>query len=359
MRVIPPEARMRMPSMRYPSRSAGTAVGLALSASVLAYGAGGVDGRLPSALSAGFVVLAGVSALAALRSLQRGSRRDAERIKVVGGSLVRLERRTAPLERRLGALERRIGSLEDAGGARHAESLGAVAGSRELMEREFARVRKECRSLDRELRRSYTQMEAFADLRALISPRAPLPPLRGWAASPDVLRMMVGWVLQARPKTIVECGSGSSSVWMGYVAEQVGATVVALEHDPRYAEASRDLVRAHGLSAVVDVRDAPLELWESGAETYRWYSSQALEGLADIGLVFVDGPPGDTGPAARYPALPLLLPRCSEQVAVFLDDAAREGDRAVSDLWAARFPEVVRTAYAAEKGLDVFVRSHA
>ncbi|WP_271220250.1 class I SAM-dependent methyltransferase [Streptosporangium carneum] len=325
------------------------ATGLALTASALAYGAGEIDARLSSALSAGLVAGTGYLALTAVRSVLRVSRRGNARTKRTGRATGRA----------LARLERKVGSLESASGTRHAECVGAVTRSQDLMERGFTRVGKECRSLEREIQRSYVQLEALADLRALITPRAPLPPLRGWAASPDVLRTMVAWILRTRPRTIVECGSGSSSVWLGYVAERIGATIVALEHDARYAEASRDLVRAHGLSAVVEVRDAPLQPWESEEETYLWYSRDALADVADVGLVFVDGPPGDTGPDARYPALPLLLPRCSEQVAIFLDDAARAGDRAVSDRWAAHFPEVVRTSHAAEKGLDVFVRSGA
>ncbi|GHE40049.1 hypothetical protein GCM10017673_48080 [Streptosporangium violaceochromogenes] len=343
---------MRMPSMRRPSRSAAAAAGLALAVSATVYGAAVVDDRLPPALYAGFAAAAAAVSVAAFRRLRRDVRRGAVRAGRTGRALVRLERR-------IGALEQGAGALAGDGAARHAEALDAITRSHGLVEQGFARVRGECRSLERRIRDSYAQIEAFTDLRALVRPRCPLPPLRGWAASPDALRMVIGWILRTSPKTIVECGSGSSSVWIGYVAEQIGATVVALEHNPRYAEASRDLVVAHGLSDVVEVREAPLELWRSGEETYLWYSRDALEGLADIGVVFVDGPPGDTGPAARYPALPLLLPRCSERVAIFLDDAAREGDKTVSDRWAARFPEVVRTGHAAEKGLDVFVRSSA
>ncbi|MEV8633069.1 class I SAM-dependent methyltransferase [Streptosporangium sp. NPDC051023] len=336
-----------MPSKRVPSRSLKVAAGLALAASALAYGAGEIDARLPSVLSAGLVAGTGGLTLIAVRSVLRVSRRGNARTKRAGRATGRA----------LARLERRVGSLENESGARHAECLRAVTRSHDLVERGFTRVGKECRSLEKAIDRSYAQLEAFTDLRALITPRAPLPALRGWAASPDVLRVMAGWILRTRPKMIVECGSGSSSVWLGYVAERIGATIVALEHEPRYAEASRDLVRAHGLSAVVEVRDAPLGPWENESETYLWYSQEALAGIADVGLIFVDGPPGDTGPDARYPALPLLLPHCSEQVAIFLDDAAREGDKAVSDHWAVRFPEVVRTGYPAEKGLDVFVRS--
>ncbi|MFD0886566.1 class I SAM-dependent methyltransferase [Streptosporangium algeriense] len=328
-----------------PNRTVRVAAGVVIAATALSYSAGDLDPRLPMALSAGVAAGTGCLVFAVGRSLRRALRRG--------------EARDGRMRGELNRLGRRIGSLENTGGVRHAECLRVLTRTGRLVEGGFERVGGQYRALEREIGRSYAQFEAFTDLRSLITPRAPLPALRGWAASPDVLRVMTGWILRTRPKTIVECGSGSSSVWLGYVAERTGAKVVALEHEPRYAEASRDLVRAHGLSDVVEIRDAPLLPWWEGMETYLWYDREALTGIEDVGLVFVDGPPGTTGPAARYPALPLLLPRCSEQVAFFLDDAAREDDKAVSDRWASRFPEVARTTHPAEKGLDVFVRGDA
>ena len=83
--------------------------------------------------------------------------------------------------------------------------------------------------------------------------------------------------------------------------------LVALEHDARYAELSRALVTAHGLDDVVEVRLTPLIDQPVGGATQRWYDTTALDDLDGIGELFVDGPPGETVPSARYPAIPLLL----------------------------------------------------
>ncbi|WP_189235002.1 class I SAM-dependent methyltransferase [Planomonospora parontospora] len=329
--------------MRCSSRSALLSAGAVQAALAAAYGLGVIEERP-------FLSLLSVVATAAVLSV----------FARTGAILRRIDRNTDRIQRlhtELCRVEHRMGSWEEAGEARHEEHLSAVSDSRARMEQEFRLVEKRFCSLDRAVHATHAQTEAFIDLRALVQPRAPLPPLGGWAASAGVLRPMIGWILDNGPKTIVECGSGSSSVWLGYIAERTGSAVVALEHDADHARATRELVRAHGLSDVVDVRLAPLEEWESGGETWRWYARDALEGLAEIGLIFVDGPPGATGPTARYPALPLLLPLCAETVAVFLDDAAREQDRAVSDRWAAEFPELVRSRHRGEKGLDTFMRS--
>jgi predicted O-methyltransferase YrrM len=203
----------------------------------------------------------------------------------------------------------------------------------------------------------YRQLEAYLDLRGLIQPRAPMPALRGWAASPDVVRFLVETMLRQRPKLTVECGSGASSVWLGYIAEQLGSgKVVALENDERFAEISRDLIRAHGLDDIVEIRLAPLADWRAGDDTHPWYGIDALDDLVDIGLVFVDGPAGMIAPHARYPAVPLLLPRCADDVVIVLDDASRGEETAISDRWLAEHPRLGRAVLSFEKGAHVFRR---
>jgi predicted O-methyltransferase YrrM len=168
-----------------------------------------------------------------------------------------------------------------------------------------------------------------------------------------VLRLLVERIAAVRPKLIVECGSGSSSVWLGYAVERFGGgRIVALEHEERFARASRDLVAAHGLDTVVEVRHAPLTDWQG----FPWYDTSALVGLNDAGLVFVDGPPGNLGPRARYPALPLLLPHCAPDAWIVLDDTVREEEREVAERWLSEFPELTATTYPAEKGAMVFQR---
>jgi predicted O-methyltransferase YrrM len=203
----------------------------------------------------------------------------------------------------------------------------------------------------------YRQLEAYLDLRGLIRPRAPMPALRGWAASPDVTRFLAETMIRHRPKLTVECGSGASSVWLGYVAELLGsARVVALENDERFAEISRDLIRAHGLDDIVEIRLAPLADWHAGDDIYHWYGIEALDDLVDIGLVFVDGPAGLIAPHVRYPAMPLLLPRCADDMVLVLDDANRGEEIAISDQWLAENPELERDVIRFEKGAHVFRR---
>jgi predicted O-methyltransferase YrrM len=239
--------------------------------------------------------------------------------------------------------------------------LDKVSAEMSTLSPKVAEISGRLAAIGRTTEAGYEQIEAYVDLRGMIPARAPMPALRGWAASPDVVRLLIGNVFQRRPKLIVECGSGSSSVWLGYAAEHIGsAKVIALEHDERFAALSRDLIRAHGLEEFVDIRLAPLTVWERDGQdrhdAYQWYDRAAIEDLADIGMVFVDGPPRATGHQARFPAIPLLLPRCNDDVLIVLDDTARDEESAISDRWMADYPELERTVRRFDKGAHVFTR---
>jgi hypothetical protein len=209
----------------------------------------------------------------------------------------------------------------------------------------------------------YAKVTAHADLLALIRPRAPMPTLGGWALNADVLHAVAQAMWERRPKLIVECGSGSSTVWLGYLAEKLGlGPVVALEHHERYHRLSSDLVRLHELERLVHVRLAPLRPFPDGGAVPDpdapappgsdpaggrplWYAPQAWQDLDGIGLLVVDGPPGATGPQARYPAGPALFPRCAPDAVIVLDDTHRSDEQAVSDRWLADRPELTRMSW--------------
>ncbi|WP_116247914.1 O-methyltransferase [Nocardiopsis sp. FIRDI 009] len=228
--------------------------------------------------------------------------------------------------------------------------------------------------LSREIRRAvtvqgrhdYEQQVAWTELRETLDTAAFMPPLRGWAASPDVLRVLVRHIDRLRPDLVVEFGSGASSVWLGYALRRAGGgRLVAIEHDARYAELSRDLVTAHGLDDMIEIRHAPLteiapQESTVGDETVltadRWYDASVLADLEGIGLVFVDGPPQATGRQARYPAVPTVLPHCTEDAVIVLDDADRPDEQAIGDRWLAEHPELQRVEEYTEKGAHVFSR---
>lgn len=180
----------------------------------------------------------------------------------------------------------------------------------------------------------------------------PLPPLRGWVASPDILLLLARHVLRRGPEVIVECGSGASTIVLAQAAKLNGrGRVYSIDHDAAFAEKTREMLAEYGLSDWAEVTSAPLRWIEIAGTRWEWYDPDALPRTPPIDLLFVDGPPGDTPkPLARYPAGPILFPRLSPRGTVFADDTDRPGETEVLRRWSAGFPLLAQHRHFCEKG---------
>ena len=194
----------------------------------------------------------------------------------------------------------------------------------------------------------FAQVEALLGLYAEVHPRRALPATRGWAASPDLLLLCWTLARDTAPRTIVECGSGVSTVLLAYACERNGAgQVIALDHDPDFAARTRTLLADHGLEDWAEVRDAPLEPLPGDGRS--WYRSDAVpEGPID--LLLVDGPPTGDDESAREPALDVLYERLGAAAVVVVDDHVRDGERAMVDRWLDRHPDLRAERLRHEKG---------
>lgn len=197
---------------------------------------------------------------------------------------------------------------------------------------------------------SFLQMEALLALYHAIQPGRELPPSDGWSAMPDILLVLHREIGRERPNVVLECGSGRSSVTMGYALRRLGhGRLLSLEHDARYALKTRRLIADHGLEDTVEVIDAPLRMIAVGDEEHQWYD---LSGLAvdTIDLVFVDGPPGDLGAKARFPALPLLSDRLPPGSVIVIDDYTRSDENDMVAAWLVADPSWTVEDLAVERG---------
>jgi predicted O-methyltransferase YrrM len=158
-------------------------------------------------------------------------------------------------------------------------------------------------------------------------------------------------VIREEPKLVVECGSGTSTLWFALTMQRFGipGRIVSLEHDDTFAESTRNVLRMHTASAIADVRYAPLEDYELNGKTYPWYARRAWSDLKAIDLLFVDGPPADTGEHARYPAVPLLHDALSESATVILDDLIRTDEQQVVQQWLDELQDLVSKIVDLEK----------
>ena len=239
------------------------------------------------------------------------------------------------------------------------ESLGQVLGRLSELEKfvaeETARAlktrKRESQGLHLETLKAVwnqtAEVEALLQLFDVIEPVAPMPPLGRWALDANSMLHLISMCMETKPKLIVELGSGSSSVWLGYIARQLGAKVYSVEHLEEFREKTMRMVSEHSLDDVVKVVYAPLETTMIGSTEYRWYSQRVVGELPNnVDLLLVDGPPSGVGHLARYPALPVLRKKLARGGTVGLDDSDRPDERETLRLWQEEFPDFAQVGSA-------------
>lgn len=196
----------------------------------------------------------------------------------------------------------------------------------------------------------FRQFQAYDGLMRLISPPQPLPLLRGWAASPDLLLTLAKHVLKHKPTAILECSSGSSTVVMARCCQLNGCGhVYSLEHDQKFAQISRQWLAEQGLESWATIINAPLV--PTGDTHQPWYDLNRLT-TPDSGydMLVIDGPPASLSPLSRYPALPQLDRLLNKGAHVFLDDAGRGEEKRVLERWEREFPGYAQATLDLDKG---------
>jgi hypothetical protein len=200
----------------------------------------------------------------------------------------------------------------------------------------------------------YRQVESLDALQRLLDLPEALPPLRGWAGSPDFLLALARHVMASRPRVVFECSSGSSTLVLARCLQLLGegGRVVSLEHETSYAAATRALLARHRVDAHATILEAPLQpVAALRGHAAPWYStSTSTQWPRDIEMVVVDGPPGQVDARNRFPALPVLHAYLARSCSVFVDDANRADERSAVDQWQALYPEFEVEDLDCEKG---------
>jgi predicted O-methyltransferase YrrM len=193
------------------------------------------------------------------------------------------------------------------------------------------------RSKDRQFRQLFRQMQFLHALQKELNFPKSLPPTGGIAASPDFLKSLADQVLTSKPKLVVECGSGMSTVVIARCLQlNRSGRIFSLEHLARFAEQTRDELERQDLSDWATVIHAPLRTYEFSGRAFQWYPVQDLPD-EPVDLIVVDGPPASVGESPRYPAGPILFPRLSSEGAIFIDDAGRPEEASVIQKWRRQF----------------------
>lgn len=198
----------------------------------------------------------------------------------------------------------------------------------------------------------YRHSESFFAIVTSLGVSGPIPFTRGYAASPDFLRIIANHTLLHQPKIVLEASSGLSTVILAYCQKKTGGgTVISLDHLEEYATQTTRLLEAHNLSDFAKVYHAPLTEYSIGGKKYKWYNISGVPIPKSIDLIVVDGPVSGENKHCRYPVLPLFFEKMKEGSSLFMDDAYRKSEREVKALWEGEFGDQIASAFVeSEKG---------
>ncbi|MDR1554429.1 MAG: class I SAM-dependent methyltransferase [Campylobacteraceae bacterium] len=190
---------------------------------------------------------------------------------------------------------------------------------------------------------NFAQNESLHWLIKRLNLRYSLPPTRGWSMSPDILLRLHEYIMFAKPKKIVELGSGVSTIVICDALRQNGSGLLySIDHLEQFGKQTLQNIKKESLEKFVDLRIAPLELWRSkhlhsDKKSVFWYQKKCIGDIQDIDLLIVDGPPGHTCPFARYPAMPAFYGRLSLNAQIWMDDTNRDEEKEICKTWVDKY----------------------
>jgi len=168
----------------------------------------------------------------------------------------------------------------------------------------------------------------------------PVFPVENWSAAADFNHLIVEHIATECPDTIVECGSGLSTLMLAKSCEHIGkGHVFSLDCGDEFADSTRDAINYYNLGQYATVLHAPLVDYQLGDDLYQWYALDDLT-VERIDMLVIDGPPAIKQKHARYPAIPLLFNRLLPGSHIFMDDAERTGEREIVELWKEAYSEL-------------------
>lgn len=224
-----------------------------------------------------------------------------------------------------------------------------------LLYRQRSALQQQQQQAEQQARHQFNQFEAYHYLRDRLQLHQGIPHTTDWSAAPDFLKLIVDHVLEQKPRGIVECSSGATTLMLARCCEMNGAGhVYSLENGEEYVAKSRGHLRRYGLESQATVLHAPLQNYEINQHEFQWY---ALNDLPDnsIEMLIIDGPPGFIQQHSRYPALPLLFDKLADGAVVFMDDAARPDEKEIVKMWLQDYPALEHRYINSERGCAVLI----
>src|SRR5690606_20288541 len=136
-----------------------------------------------------------------------------------------------------------------------------------------------------------------------------------WSIDPKLAHELIGYLEREKPRSILETGSGITSVIFGIYKKRHNAHVISLEHDERYFDINQRKLDKLGLEHKITLE--PLFKRSDGY----WYGQDRYE----VDFCLIDGPPEAYGRGE-------VLNQIDAKV-YWLDDANRPHEQKLLEKW--------------------------
>ncbi len=147
-------------------------------------------------------------------------------------------------------------------------------------------------------------------------------------------------IILNKRRNVLEFGSGISTVYISKLIEEYNlrAEFISVDESGEWSKTVNDIIDKNKINFKPEIINAPLKQCSYAIGNLEWYDEKLLGTLLagkSFDLLIIDGPSAwkQGFELARYPALPFLAKSMKSNCAVFLDDAGRDGEKKVLELW--------------------------
>jgi len=210
-----------------------------------------------------------------------------------------------------------------------------------------------------EIRDHFIQTESSIQITKLINPIIPFPTSGDWAATSHFIAVLFKYIIKNKPKTIVELGSGVSTLYSSQLIKDfnLSTQVISLDHDKTYGSKTNEYLKDAQLDNNAQVILAPLTTHTINDKNWKWYETTGLKKEQKIDLLVVDGPITYLQSNARYPAIPILFSMLSPKAIILVDDYNRKDEQAIVKLWLEEYDITLIEEVSSVKGYAVLQKN--
>jgi len=204
----------------------------------------------------------------------------------------------------------------------------------------------------------YNQVQAYTDLHHKIQPISFLPPMTGSAILPDLANILIKYIENNKPETIVECGSGVSTIISAYcLKNNKKGKIYSLDHEQKYLEITQENLKTHKVSEYVELIHSPVIDFTINNKKHKFYDINLLNNISEIDILFVDGPPRTIQPDIRFASVPLFYDKIKTGGIIILDDADRKPEKQAINEWLKKYPNLKYNYIPTEKGTVILTKT--